>query len=173
MAGRQQVGAEVVGGLEQVGEFHVLVAGDARDRRLAGDIGAGEGLDHLLAEPLLVVEHVMGNAEPRGDVARVVDVLPGAAGALAMRRFAMVVELHRHADDVIAFGGKQRRDDAKSTPPDIATTTRVSAGAFGRPRLLSAARGGGASEGASMAILPGRIAGRSVILGFLPDQASP
>ena len=112
MAGGEQVGAEVLGRLEQVGELHVLVAGDAGDRRLAGDIGARERLDHLLAEPRLVIEDVMGNAEPRGDVARVVDVLARAARALAVRRRAVVVELHRDADDVVALARQQRRDDA-------------------------------------------------------------
>ena len=103
MAGRQQVGAEVIGGVEQIGEFHVLVAGDAWHRGLAGDVGAGERLDYFLSKALLVVEHVMGNAEPRRDVPRVVDVLPGAARALAMGRFTVVVKLHRHADDVVAL----------------------------------------------------------------------
>ena len=116
VAGRQEVGAEVVGGGEQINEFHVLVAGDARDRGLAGDIGAGKRLDDLLPKPLLIVEHVMGNTEPRGDIARVVDILPGATRALAMRRFAVVVELHRHADDVVAFGGKHRRGDRRVDP---------------------------------------------------------
>ncbi len=55
----------------------------------------------------------MGDAEPGGDVARVVDVLAGAAGALAVGRRAMVVELHRHADDVVAFARQQRRGDAR------------------------------------------------------------
>ena len=54
----------------------------------------------------------MGNAEPRGDVAGVVDVLARAARALAMRRRAVVVELHRQADDIIALARQQRRDDA-------------------------------------------------------------
>ena len=75
MAGRQQIGAEVVGGVEKIGEFHVLIAGDAWDRSFAGDIGSGERLDHLLAKALLVIEHIMGNAEPRRDVPRIVDVL--------------------------------------------------------------------------------------------------
>ena len=44
-----------------------------------------------------------------GDRAGVVDVLPGAAGALAVGRLAMVVELERDADDVIALGLQQRR----------------------------------------------------------------
>ena len=109
--GRQKVGAEIARRSEQVGEFHVLVAGDAGDRRFARDIGARERLDHLLAEALLVVENVVGNSEPRGDVAGVVDILAGAARALAMGRLAVVVELHGHADHVIALAGQQRSDD--------------------------------------------------------------
>ena len=51
----------------------------------------------------------MRNADPVGDRAGVVDVLAGAAGALAVGRRAMVVELQGHADDVIALGLEQRR----------------------------------------------------------------
>ena len=111
MAGRQHVGAEIPGRVEEIGEFDVLVAGDAGDRRLAGDIAARERLDHFFAKPRLIIEHIMGNAKLGGDVARVVDVLPGAAGALAMDRLAMVVKLQGDADHVIAFGGHERGDD--------------------------------------------------------------
>src|SRR5260370_12112498 len=38
----------------------------------------------------------------------------------------------------------------ESAPPDMATTTRVSTGAFWRPRLLSAPRTGGARDVASI-----------------------
>jgi len=50
----------------------------------------------------------MRDAETRRDIARVVNVLTGATGALAMGRGAMVVKLQRDADDVIAFGLQQR-----------------------------------------------------------------
>ena len=50
----------------------------------------------------------MRNADPLGDVAGVVNVLPGAAGALAMGGGAMVVKLQGDADDVIALGLQQR-----------------------------------------------------------------
>ena len=49
----------------------------------------------------------MRDADPLGDVARVVDVAAGAAGALAMGGRAMVVKLQRDADHVIAFGLQQ------------------------------------------------------------------
>ena len=116
MAGRQEIGAEVMGRLEEIGEFHVLIAGDARDRSFARHIGSGEWLDHLLTKALLIIEHIMGDSEPRRDVARIVDILPRAAGALAVRRFAVVIELHREADHVVAFGGEQRRRDGRIDP---------------------------------------------------------
>ena len=59
----------------------------------------------------------MRQAQPGGDVARVVDVLPGAAGALAVDRGAMVVKLHGEADDVIALARQHRRDDAGIDAP--------------------------------------------------------
>jgi hypothetical protein len=37
---------------------------------------------------------------------------------------AVVIKLKRHADDVVAFAGQQSAT-TESTPPDIATTTRV------------------------------------------------
>ncbi len=84
----------------------------------------------------------MGNAEPVGDPPGVVDVLAGAAGAGARGRGAVVVELERDPDDVIAALGQQRRRDrAESTPPDMATTTRVSAGRPGRSRAPSISDG--------------------------------
>ncbi len=150
VAGRQEVGAEVVGGVEQIGEFHVLVAGDAWDRRLAGDIGAGERLDDLPSKALLIIEHIVGNAQPGRDVPRVVDILPGATGALAMGGFAMVVELHRHADDIVALGGERGRGDRRI---DAARHSHDNAGL--RRRLAQAkaiqrrASGRGRGEGGS------------------------
>ncbi len=113
VTGGQKIGAEIVGGVEKVGELHVLIAGDARDRRFAREIGTGERLDHLLAKALLVIEHIMRNAEPGRDIARIVDILPRAACALAVRRFSVVIELHGDANDVVALGGEQRRRDRR------------------------------------------------------------
>ncbi len=111
MAGRQRVGPELAGEPEQILELHRAVALDAGDRRLAGEIALGEALDHGVAEAVLVVEDVMGNADLLGDAARVMDVLPGAAGPGAVDGGAMVIELQRHADDVIALALEQRRHD--------------------------------------------------------------
>ena len=84
MPGGQRIGAELLGGRQKIGELDRLVAGDARNRRFAGDVALGEGVDHRLAEALLVVEHIMRNAERFGDAAGIVDVLAGAARAGAV-----------------------------------------------------------------------------------------
>ena len=109
MAGRQHLGAQFARGAEQILELDRHVAIDARHRRLARHIALGEAVDHRRLEAALVVEHVMRNADPVRHRAGVVDVLAGAAGALAMGRRAMVVELQGDADDVIALGLEQRR----------------------------------------------------------------
>ena len=108
MAGGERLRAELARGLQEVAELDAAVALDAGHRRLAQRIGIGEIVDDGLAKAVLVVEHVMGNAELGGHVAGVVDVLAGAAGALAVGRRAMVIELQRDPDDVVALRLQQR-----------------------------------------------------------------
>jgi hypothetical protein len=108
MSGRKCRGAELARGRQQIAKLDRTVALDARHRRLARGVAVGEIVDHRFPETALIVEHVMRNADPLGDVAGVVDVLPGAAGALAVGGRAMVVKLQGDADDVIALGLQQR-----------------------------------------------------------------
>ncbi len=109
--GGHAVGLEVLRGLQQVLELHPLVAADAGHRRRPGEVAVGEFVDHRLAEGVLVVENVMRKAHLLGHPAGVVDVAPGAAGALLGQRRAVVVELERHAHHVVALVGQHRRDD--------------------------------------------------------------
>src|SRR5258708_37573959 len=51
----------------------------------------------------------MRNADGARDHAGIMDVLAGAAGTLAVGRFAMIVELKGDPDDVIALRLEQRR----------------------------------------------------------------
>jgi hypothetical protein len=111
MAGRERDRAELARGVEQVAELDRLVALDARHRRLAGRIAFGKAVDHRLLEAAFVVQHVMRDADALGDAARVVDILASAAGALAVGRRAMIVELQGDADHVIALGLEQRGGD--------------------------------------------------------------
>ena len=83
---------------------------------LIGSVAIGAAVEASgLAEPALQravdaafdtvarVHRLMSFHDPLSDIARVVDVLPGAAGALAMGGRAMIVELQGDADDVVAF----------------------------------------------------------------------
>ncbi len=106
VAGRHAVGVEVLRRLQQVLELHPLVAADAGHRRRPGQVAVGEFVDHGVAEDVLVVEHVVREAHLLGHAAGVVDVAAGAAGALLGQRRAVVVELQRDADDVVALFGK-------------------------------------------------------------------
>ena len=116
VAGRQAVGAEFAGHRQEVGELGPHVAADAGDRRAPGEIVVGKALDHVLAEARLVVDHVVRDAEPVGDRARVANVVAGAAGALAAGGGAIIVELQRHADHLGAAGGGERGDHRAVDP---------------------------------------------------------
>ena len=111
MAGGEAIGAELAREGDEVGELHPLVAQRARDRRSATRIFVGEAVDHARAEAAFVVEHIMGDAEPVGDLLGVVDVLARAAGARPACRLAMVVELERHPDDLGAGARGERGHD--------------------------------------------------------------
>ena len=71
----------------------------------------------------------MRNADGLGDAFRIEDVLSGAAGFFALYRFAVIVKLQGHADDVITFfGQKSGRDgtvDAARHGDDHAGIRRI------------------------------------------------
>ena len=126
VAGGDVLDPEAAGLLDQALELHLGVAPRAGDGRPAGEIVLHERRDHPLAERALEVDHVVGDAEPARDRPGVVQVLEGAAAAEGRRlALRLIVELHRHADDVVAGGLQQRGGDRRVHPPDIATTILI------------------------------------------------
>ena len=131
MAGRQRIGTQVLRGCQQVGDLTVFVAANAGNRRHPLCVGRGKFGDYAFTESLL--HNRARNAECRvfGDAARIANILSGAA-----RTFFP----DRRADRKAAASHRSRSDPARSspatteesTPPDIATTTRVSCGSFAR-----------------------------------------
>ena len=93
MPGRERGGTEFARGCQKVAKLDRAVALDAWHRCLAQRVAVSEVVDHRLTETVLIVQHVMRNSDPLGDFAGIVDVLPGAAGALAMCGRAVIVKL--------------------------------------------------------------------------------
>ena len=108
MAGGERGSAKLARGREQIAKLDRAVALDAGHRRLARGVAVGEIVDHRFTKPALVVQHVVRDADPLGDVAGVVDVLAGAARAPAVGGGAVIVKLQGNADDVVTFGLQQR-----------------------------------------------------------------
>ena len=108
MPGSERRGAKFARRRQQVAKFDRPVAFDTGHRRFAGGVAIGKAVDDLLAKPAFVVQHVMRNAKARGDIAGIVDVLPGAARTLAMGGGAVIVKLQRNADDVVTLRLEQR-----------------------------------------------------------------
>src|SRR5207253_8964694 len=98
-------------------ELDVLVAAGARVRRAAGEILGDERPHHLALEDVREVEHVVGEAEPLGDGAGVVEVLEGATAAGPVAR-----QSERDADHLVAGahapGGRHRAVDAPAHGDD-------------------------------------------------------
>ena len=102
MPGGQPLGPKITRQPQQIAELHALVAAHAGHRRLARRVAVGKILHHRGPEPRLGVDHVMRDAQLVGHPPGVMDVLAGAARALAAHRGAMVVKLQRDPDHLVA-----------------------------------------------------------------------
>ena len=128
MAGRQRRRAERTGGVEQIAEFDLLIATDAGDGGRALCVGFGEIDDNGFAEPRLVIQHIMGDAQPAGDIAGVGDVGTGATASGFAAHRAIIIKSQRDAHHVIAAigqdGGRRRGIDAARHGHDNARALR-------------------------------------------------
>ena len=117
MAGGECDGVEFPCGTQQVAEFYGLVTAHTGDRCLAPCIGIGEILNHRIAKGAFVIQHIMGNANPVGHIAGIIDVLPSATGPLFLDRRAMIIQLQRDPHHVIAQFLQQGCGDGGINPP--------------------------------------------------------
>ena len=88
----------------------MIVAEAAGDRCSPGNILFNKGTDHVALETLLVIDHVIRDADLLRHAAGVVDVvertaapLHGLRHALFASEAALVPELHGEADDVVSL----------------------------------------------------------------------
>src|SRR3954454_5148360 len=108
MPGRERGGTEFARGCQKIAKLDRAVALNAWYRCLPQRVPVSEVVDPRLTTAVLVVKAVMGDSDPLGDVASIVDVLSGAAGALAVCGRAVIVKLQRDANDIVALGLQQR-----------------------------------------------------------------
>ena len=103
--------------LQQLVELQVVVAERAGNRRAPGQVLGDKRPHHIALEPLLLVDHVVGNAQVLGHAARVVHIVERAAAA-RLRRVGnavlagqprLVPELQRQPHDCVAPRGEHRR----------------------------------------------------------------
>src|SRR6185312_2977526 len=108
VSGGNRGGADLERGFEPLVELDGSIAETAGDRGASGAVLVHEGAHHIALETLLVVDHVVGDAEALGDAAGVVDVVKRAAasgaGGVGGAEAALVPELHGEPDDGFAGG---------------------------------------------------------------------
>ena len=109
MPRHQRRGPKLARGLQKIGELHALIAAHAGDRRLAREIARREIGDDRLLETVLVIQHVMRDAERVRHAPRIHNVPPSAAGALTRHGRSVVVKLKRNANGLVARGRNQCR----------------------------------------------------------------
>ena len=152
MAGRKAVGAEVARRFQQIGEFDGLVAANAGDRGLAAKIAVGEILHHLVVKATFVIEHIMRDAEPSGDGARVVNIGTGTARPLGLDGDAVIIKLQGDPHDLVSLLMKQgcrdgtvdtagHRDDDARVGRRLGKTERIDRGVTRRVAVAWRCRG--------------------------------
>ena len=117
VSGGQRIRANLLRDDQQLIELQMIVAEAARNRRAPGKILLDKRPHHIALETLLLIDHVVRNAERLGDAAGVVNIVERAAAALhrlghalVAGQAALVPELHGQANDVVPFGAQHGRD---------------------------------------------------------------
>src|SRR6185503_2841979 len=107
--GRDGRAAEGARALPERGELDLGVAGRARDRRVAGEVGADEGPDDVAPELLLEIEHVVADPQRPRRAARIAEIIERAAAPRTAGVAGVVPELHREAHDLVALVAEKER----------------------------------------------------------------
>ena len=92
MSRNDYICAALLGGTEQLVEFHMAVAVDAGIGRAAAFIGADKFFDDFVLEVLSVIQNRIGNIQRKSDLARVLDILLGAAGPMTAAADILAME---------------------------------------------------------------------------------
>ena len=125
MAGRHEVGPDLLAVGPELAELEPDVAHHARVGRSARQVLVGEVILDP-AEVALEIERVERDVEPVGDLLGVGGIGDAAAGfGPPLRVHGIGTGAHEEADDLVALRLQQAAATELSTPPLIARTTRL------------------------------------------------
>ena len=105
------VGIQIAGCGEQVFEFYPFIAADAGHGCCTAKIAVCKFINNGIFKNVLIIEDIMREAHLFGNAARVVDIDPRTASARLGQSCAVIIELKRDADYVIAFFGQHSCDN--------------------------------------------------------------
>ena len=138
MAGGDALRADAARRLQQLVELDVVVAERAGNRRAPREILIDKRPHHIALEPLLLIHHVIGNAQVLGHAPRVIHVVERTAAArlrrignaVLARQPRLIPKLQREPDDRVRESAARTRARIaaaveESTPPDMATAMVV------------------------------------------------
>src|SRR4051794_7813340 len=113
MSSSHQVSADLARRDQQLVKLQVIVAETAWNRRPSREILRHERANNIFLESTLLIDHVIGNAQPLSYVARVINVVNGTAASLDSVGHAvvssqppLVPQLQCHPYDGIALLAK-------------------------------------------------------------------
>ena len=102
VAGNQCRGAQLPRGCQQILELDPLIAADTGNGGGTGQIIIDEFINYGGAKAVLVIQHIMGNAQTTGHLFSVMDIGTGATGTSTLDGLTMIVKLQGNADHFIA-----------------------------------------------------------------------
>src|SRR3984893_9845589 len=101
----------------------MIVAQAAGDGSASRKVLLDERPHHVALKPILVINHVVGDADGLSDATGVVHIVQRAATplhrlghALMARETALVPKLHRQADDLMSLGPQYGRHSGRINP---------------------------------------------------------
>ena len=102
MTRHQRSSIQIPRALQKICKFNGLITLHTRDGRFTSQITSNKIIDDRILETTFKIQNIVRNIKACRNTPRIMNILPGAAGSFAANGFAMVIELQRNANHIIA-----------------------------------------------------------------------
>ena len=116
MARGHAICVKIFGRLQQIFEFHTLIAANTGHGCRPSQVTFGKIADNRFAKFILIVQNIMRKIELFRHAARVVNVAASAACTLFSECCSMVIKLERNANNIIALRRQFGRNNRAINP---------------------------------------------------------